>query len=199
MPRTITSIVHDLHALLTTAEIPGPYVVAAHSLDGIMTRMYAATYPYSIAGLVLVDTYPEHLARFLGPTDTPLFEQLVVAIPEVFQNYTDIENVNLQDALAQMRKANRAEPLRPLPLYVLGRGMPIALPRSGLPPDFSLKVEAAWRRGQDQLATLLPDARYRIAKKSEHYIHVEQPDLVVDAIRRVWTATRDGEWSNHHE
>ncbi len=199
MPRTITSIVHDLHALLTAAEIPGPYVVAAHSLGGIMARMYTAVYPYSIVGLVLVDTYPEHLNEFLGRTDTSLFEQLVVAVPKVFQSYADFENVDLADALAQMRNADRTEPLRPLPLYVLARGMPIALPESILPPGFSSKLEIAWRKGQDQLATLLPDSHYRIAKKSEHYIQVEQPDLVVEAIRQVWMATRTGTWAKQRE
>jgi pimeloyl-ACP methyl ester carboxylesterase len=199
MPRTITSIVHDLHALLTAAGIPGPYVLAAHSLGGIMARVYTAAYPYSIVGLVLVDSYPERLETFLGRADTSLFEQLVVAVPKAFQGYAGFENIDLPHALAQMRNADTAEPLRPLPLYVLARGRPIALPLSSLPPDFSFKLEAAWRQGQDQLATLLPDARYRIAKKSEHYIQVEQPDLVVKAIREVWMAARTGRWTKQYK
>jgi pimeloyl-ACP methyl ester carboxylesterase len=194
MPRTITSIIHDLHALLTAAAIPGPYVFAAHSLGGIISRMYTASYPYSTVGLVLVDAYPEYLETFLGRPDTSLFEQLVVAVPKAFQDYADFENVDLPDTLAQMRNADITEPLRRIPLYILARGRPIALPQSSLPPDFSFRVESAWRQGQEQLTRLLPDARYRIARKSEHYIQVEQPDLVVKAIREVWMATRVGGW-----
>lgn len=142
-----------------------------------------------------MDSYPERLETFLGPADTLLFEQLVVAVPNALQDYADLENIDVPDTLAQMRSADTAEPLRPLPLYVLARGRPIALPLSGLPPEFSFKLEAAWRQGQDQLATLVPDARYRIAKKSEHYIQVEQPDLVVNEIRQVWMAGRTGRWT----
>jgi pimeloyl-ACP methyl ester carboxylesterase len=51
--------------------------------------------------------------------------------------------------------------------------------------------EAAWRKGQDELAALLPDARHVIATESDHYIQIEQPDLVIDAVRAVVEAVRD--------
>jgi hypothetical protein len=44
------------------------------------------------------------------------------------------------------------------------------------------------------LATLLPDSQHRIASKSEHYIQVEQPLFVVDAVRQVVKAVRGGVW-----
>ena len=49
----------ELHALLQAAGIPGPYVLAAHSWGGFMARLYAATYPDEVVGLVLVDAYSE--------------------------------------------------------------------------------------------------------------------------------------------
>src|SRR3954470_4937719 len=45
MPRTAGDIVADLHALLTAAAIPGPYVLAGHSFGGLVARLFAATYP----------------------------------------------------------------------------------------------------------------------------------------------------------
>jgi len=42
MPRTARDLVSDLHALLQTAHIPGPYVFAAHSFGGIFARLYAS-------------------------------------------------------------------------------------------------------------------------------------------------------------
>jgi pimeloyl-ACP methyl ester carboxylesterase len=52
-----------------------------------------------------------------------------------------------------------------------------------------------WRRhgasAQEQLATLVPDARYAVAAESAHYIQLQQPELVVDAVRRVVEAVRD--------
>jgi pimeloyl-ACP methyl ester carboxylesterase len=196
MPRTMPEIVSDLHALLTAAQVPGPYILAAHSMGGIMARMYTATYPYSVVGLILVDAYPENLAELLGPINGPLFERLVVAVPKVFKGYPDLEEIDFANATALMRQTAHSKPLRPLPLYVLSRGLPIALPENSLPVGFSLELERAWREGQNQLAALLTDARHRIAKRSEHYIQVEQPNVVVDAVRQVWGAVRYGSWPN---
>ena len=55
MSRTARDLVSDLHALLQTAHVPGPYVFAAHSFGGIFARLYASTYPKEIVGMVLVD------------------------------------------------------------------------------------------------------------------------------------------------
>ena len=64
-PRTIAAVVADLHALLAAAGEPGPYVLVGHSLGGLMVRLYAATYPNEVAGLVLVDPSVEgQEARF---------------------------------------------------------------------------------------------------------------------------------------
>ena len=59
MPRTAGDIVADLHALLTAANVPGPYVLVGHSFGGLIVRLYASTYPDDVAGLVLVDAAHE--------------------------------------------------------------------------------------------------------------------------------------------
>ena len=66
-PRTAPEVVTDLHALLQAAGIPGPYVLAAHSLGGLFARLYASTYPDEVIGLVLVDAYSERLESLLPP------------------------------------------------------------------------------------------------------------------------------------
>src|SRR5699024_5529777 len=60
-------VVTELHALLQAAEIPGPYILAGHSLGGFCARLYAATYPDEVVGLVLVDAYSEHLEDVMTP------------------------------------------------------------------------------------------------------------------------------------
>jgi len=46
----------DLHGLLRIARIPGPYVLAGHSVGGIYALLYAADYPEQVAGVALIDS-----------------------------------------------------------------------------------------------------------------------------------------------
>jgi pimeloyl-ACP methyl ester carboxylesterase len=192
MPRTGPEIVHELHALLRSAHVPGPYILVAHSLGGIFSRLYASAYPDSIIGLVLVDAFPENIAQLLGNRDGAIFLELVVQVPDAFKDYKGLENVDLPELVQWMQNTAREKPLRPMPLVVLARGKPIALPKS-LPDVFSEHLESAWRKGQLYLASLIPGSEFVVARESEHYIEVEQPELVVDAVRRELSAVRWGE------
>ena len=68
-PTTAEAMVADLHALLTAAGVPGPYVLAGHSFGGLIARLYAATYPDEVVGLVLVDAFSEGVRAGLTPED----------------------------------------------------------------------------------------------------------------------------------
>jgi pimeloyl-ACP methyl ester carboxylesterase len=46
----------DLHTLLQAAHVPGPYVLAGHSVGGTYALAYAAQYPRQVAGLALIDS-----------------------------------------------------------------------------------------------------------------------------------------------
>jgi pimeloyl-ACP methyl ester carboxylesterase len=46
----------DLHAVLTRAGVPGPYVIAGHSTGGLYAQVFAARYPEDVAGVVLLDS-----------------------------------------------------------------------------------------------------------------------------------------------
>lgn len=53
--------VEELHTLLARSGAPGPYVLAGHSLGGLIARLYAYRYPEQVAGLVMVDSTHEFL------------------------------------------------------------------------------------------------------------------------------------------
>lgn len=54
-PRDSRAIVSDLHLALERAGLKGPYILAGHSMAGLHVRLFAATYPDEVAGLVLLD------------------------------------------------------------------------------------------------------------------------------------------------
>ena len=75
-PTTAQAVVTDLHALLHAAGVPGPYVLAGHSLGGFISRMYASTYPDEVVGMVLLDAYSEFLEPIIGPKLWPKLVKL---------------------------------------------------------------------------------------------------------------------------
>src|SRR3954469_11841124 len=57
----------DLHVLLQRAHVPGPYVLAGHSLGGMFALSYAHRYPAEVGGIVLLDSmHPRQENAFAG-------------------------------------------------------------------------------------------------------------------------------------
>jgi len=193
MPRTARDLVSDLHALLQMAHVPGPYVLAAHSFGGIFARLYASTYPNEVVGMILVDALSEKVRTGLTPERWKLYVNFGFTKPTPgLEKYKDIETLDVNASLDQMEEAASAQPLRPMPLFVLTQGQPFDLsPWQPLPSDFPKALDRAWHTAQDALATLAPNAKHKIATKSSHYIQAQEPQLVIDAIKQVVEAVRN--------
>jgi pimeloyl-ACP methyl ester carboxylesterase len=196
-PRTTQDLVGDLHSLLTAAEIPGPYVLAAHSAGGLVARLYASTYPDDVVGMVLVDSTNENVWRdfkeHLTPAQYATFEKSNLDHTELEAAYPEAEELftaPLADApsVVQVREARATAPLRPMPLVVLAHGIPFAAPFPGWPTG---TMENVMLDAQKDLATLVPDSRLVVATKSGHNIHQDQPELVTDATAQVVAAGRN--------
>ena len=88
-----------------------------------------------------------------------------------------------------LRQAGALDPdLGDMPIAVLSRGIPIRY-ANGVPVE---EAERVWRDLQADLITLSTNSRHIIAERSSHYIHVDQPDVVVDAIKWVVDEVRRG-------
>ncbi len=235
-PRTLHQIVYELHTLLARAGERPPYVLVGHSYGGWLVRLYQATYPAEVAGLVLVEGGAEDPLRLLGdgrlahasdlatgkplpPVKTagPLTEADVpgaalaamkraasASVPDAnagprsrlpaeaqamrtwalgrWQHIAAAVNPAESDELVALRADRQARgehPLGDLPLVVLTRGLP---EEEG--PD-AAAVEAEHREEHTALAHWSTRGELVVAEHSGHHIQLEQPDLVVSAIRRV--------------
>lgn len=202
-PRTAEDVVADLHAALTAAAVPGPFVMVGHSDGGLFVRLYASRYPDEVSGLVLVDAVSEELEaaavalqmKLLPPDQRKQFQAALDQQPEApFVERVDDEQVDMAASSEDMLTARSASPLRPMPLFVLTHGVP-SPPSPDESPAIARAKERIWQRLQGELAQLVPNAKHLIVRNSGHIIQEEQPEVVIDAIRQVVEAVRDpGTW-----
>lgn len=198
-PRTGMEAVADLHALLTTAGIPGPYVMVGHSIGGVLARLYALAHPDEVAGLVLVDSSHEDqeaaYQTVLSPAEFAAFMAVQEAFPESLADYDEGEQFDISAVLAELRDLSSRQPLGDMPLAVVFHGRPMG--EDILPGTLSFEFPtAAFERVshqlQAELAALTPGGRL-IYSDSGHFVHVEQPGVVVEAIRQMVGAVRNAD------
>ena len=58
-------------------------------------------------------------------------------------------------------------------------------PSADLPADLAKPTNDAWEKMQEELAHLSTRGTQAIAKNSAHYIQIDRPDVVIDAVRDV--------------
>jgi len=75
-----------------------------------------------------------------------------------------------------------------MPLIVLSRGLPEPLP--GISDMENQQYEEAWKEMQKELVALSSNSEQIIAEKSGHYVQIQQPDLVIDAIMHILTGAK---------
>ena len=166
-------------------------MLAGHSNGGLFTQLYASTHPRQVAGLVLIDAvhpaYHKRTLAMLKPlVPHEVWETLRQDMLTPEHRLLDPERVDIWTSERQTRRALRRSPLRPMPLVALTRGRP---PDPSAP--FVEQEERLWIELQRELAQLVPGSRHLITQ-SGHDIHLEQPELVLDAIRDVVLGSRTG-------
>jgi pimeloyl-ACP methyl ester carboxylesterase len=188
-PRTIENLVLDLHTLLVSAGLPGPLVLAGHSMGGAMVRLYREQYPEQVVGLVLFDaSHEDQRERYLAllpprqqqesPALVQLRQVLEVQWTDPAANEEHIDNLATSDLLRTCRG------LGDLPLVIVSRGRPSQDP-ANYPPGLIEGMEHAWQQMQRELTLLSSQSWQIIASKSRHVINEDEPEVLVEAIQRM--------------
>lgn len=184
MPRTIADVVTELRDVREQLAGNEPVVFVGHSFGGAIVRLYAATYPEDIAGIVLVDAYSEFVAANMPADAFAAYAQYASAIPDFLADYTDYETIDFAQSASVLGEATARTPLPAIPYIVLSKGQPFGL--QGETPGFTIEqLETAWTRAQDDLANLLPDTPHLTVSDSSHYIQLQHPELVTAAVMQI--------------
>ncbi|HEY1659731.1 MAG TPA: hypothetical protein VGG14_15360, partial [Candidatus Sulfotelmatobacter sp.] len=61
-----------------------------------------------------------------------------------------------------------------------------AMPQPDLPQDLVQPINRAWNQMQEELSHLSTRGTQEVAKNSGHYIQLDRPDLVIEAVHRVF-------------
>ena len=175
--RTARAVVDDLGRLLREASIAGPYVLVGHSFGGAYIRSYASRFPQDIVGMVLVDS--THESQYAG------FASTGYVLPPMPAD----QNPERTDVVAALAEIAQEKWRADIPLVVLTHGRPIAAQAfPNVTPEQAARIESLWLDLQRELAGRSARGRLVIAAKSGHYVHHEEPGLVIQAIRDVVAA-----------
>jgi len=208
-PRTSKVIAQELNALLEAAQVPAPYVLVGHSMGGFDVRLYASLYRDQVAGMVLVDaSHPDQENRL--PAELKNLEGSALR-EEEFLEYTMPFGLPRLIGLCESDPAQRAAEcnfhtgrkivaelkavgessaqtaatpsLGDMPLVVLSHDP--EKPSSEFAPDLAKPVNDAWEKMQEEMAHLSTRGAQTIVKNSAHYIQIDQPQVVIDAVQGV--------------
>src|SRR5258708_1174098 len=208
-PRTSKVMAEELHALLAAAKIAPPYVLVGHSMGGFNVRLFASLYRSEAAGMVLVDSshpdqenrLPPELKNMEGswlreaefleytmPLGIPRLLDLCETdpVPRTAECNFHSQRENVAELKAFPESAaetSAAGTLGDLPLAVLSHDP--EKPSADLPPDLAKPTNDAWEKMQEELAHLSTRGTQAVAKNSSHYIQMDRPDVVIDAVHRV--------------
>jgi len=198
LPRTAQEFAQELHTLLHNADIPGPYVIAGHSMGGLPAVMFVHDYPHEVAGLVLMESMsPPQFSRLAAEAPaSPVFNPLTVFARLGIVRLLG-RPLGLIPALPEdVQAAYLARLVRPSNLQAVtdeAQGMPTsafqvdAVKTIGSVPLIVLtsrsnQAPAGWQTWQERLPGLSSDSVHLFAENSGHNIELEEPAAAVAAI-----------------
>jgi pimeloyl-ACP methyl ester carboxylesterase len=208
---TIDGMAVDLHDMLTAAGIQPPYILAGHSLGGIIARRFATRYPASVTGLLLIDSvHEDQIRRFHWEARRPIGrltkertvrgQAQILGLRRLAATFGLLRGLDAEiarEAPPEFAGAARAIALsasqqrvveREFCLAVRLKGEPAplgSLPLTVVTADRPWPESAPWARMQAELAGLSSSSRHVSTQRAGHHIHLDEPELIIEAVRNL--------------
>ena len=166
--RPLSDSVEELGAMLTSAEIPSPYILVGHSYGGLISFLYAAAHPQKVQSLVLIDglfPFEDDLDELVNGT-----EQLRALRRELNDN---VERLTIYGHMPDALRMAKSSPDVPT-VYLFGRLQDL----TGWPPGAYVDRMRAFMDA-------LPDGRI-VEVEAGHGIPVEDPEAIAREILKLY-------------
>lgn len=173
-PRSGEAVVEGLRALLAAKGLKPPYILVGHSLGGLYVQWFAHRYPEEVRALVLVDAmYPRLIKK---PQDFPWYAQLGKRWLLSRSEADEVDEIHAT-----------GESILSMPAFDDTRVVQLFnVPKSKTAVGVTFGVFDESPETRQFVRQLYPRARKHMVDSS-HRIHVQNPELVVAAIREAMT------------
>lgn len=202
----------ELDQLLQSAGVEGPYLLVGHSFGGLVARIYSVRHPQNIIGLVLVDStnaedfiaYSPLLAKILpvdvyagGFLQTAGFLRLFQIEPDVLSESFIYLSPDLAPAARAL--ALRARSLRTgaVEIFFLSDSAREAITAGDLGKIpviafiTSAEEDGTFPENYEEHFRQLSTHSDVHRVDGSHYVHMEHPELVIQAIRELLKTSAD--------
>jgi pimeloyl-ACP methyl ester carboxylesterase len=211
LPRDAVQFAKELHTLLQNADIPGPYVMAGHSLGGLVVRVFVNEYASEVAGVVLVDSMsPRQFTQSHGgvPSQTGTQSQ-PFSLPAMLARFGIVRllarPLGIMPSVPSEENAYFSRLVSPQSAQTLtneSQGMPASSVEASAVRTFGdlplivltakMNNISGWQEWQTDLLQLSPNSEQLFAE-SDHNIHFEKPESVIKAILQMVKQVRKRE------
>jgi pimeloyl-ACP methyl ester carboxylesterase len=190
-PHTMEKQVLDLHALLTAAKVPVPYILVGHSVGGLLIRLYFDRYPNDVVGVVMVDPTDESSRGYVKDPGPGRWVRTRDGLKPNELNPARAAFARELQAMHELRTRS-PWPLGTRPLIVLIGGRKTPSPIADTPGDMWAELQREDQELKLELAGLSRQSKAVVDPASGHNLHVDNPQLVVAAIGEVADAVQHG-------
>lgn len=167
-PRTSREMIIELKELVKGTKIELPFILVGHSFGGVNARLYANEYPNDVCGLILVDSTPEDYREKFLPTMEDEFQRAY--------NKQFVHEGNYDEFMESLKQLKESRRKLNVPLIVLS---------AGKKAHYSKESQELWNELQSELLEISTKGEFVIAENSAHYIQNDEPEVVVNAVKRL--------------
>jgi pimeloyl-ACP methyl ester carboxylesterase len=173
---TLVDSATELRALLRVAGENSPFVLVGHSLGGAFARVFADEHRNEVVGLVMVDTFdPDLQMDWIHPLVADLRSEYETGLDRLRATVSVVDSLDWETSERQLRDGSVVG----LPVEVVRA--PRYEPR--LSEAVNAEIATAWLAAFESLSPGL--VRWTTALGAGHNVHIDRPDLVIEAVRRL--------------